>query len=359
MADIDCPECPETVDPRGAWSHLVNKHDWDSDRAREYLNQSNSDDSNNDSDDPDPPATNEQAESTATEPEETAVVVTEEGSEKLSPDGFESKNRPEVSPPDDTDLPENVTPDDFEPDEESASTSGVTEQHDDDESEPETGDEANSGGLMARIRNDNADSDDESGTTSKTQEIIDDAPDEETRQRRQELKDALDSSVEEGESRTPPDSEENPANPPDSGASEVQGAIVSDALLGSVCTMPFHSAAKATGWEGWELDDREREKLQELIVAWADEKDVDLGPNLLLAMSLTNIVGSRAVGYARYRKSNDRDSTDRERESGERDRESTGYSDSTERAVKSGDDSRERPEQDTGQFNFEDSETWP
>ena len=309
MPDLDCPECPDSVDSRGAWTHLTQKHGWDSERAKSWVRDQRDTDSSESSRETPESRSNS---SEPPDPDETAIVVEEEGEEKLSPDGFDSKNRPEMAAPEDADLPDGTSPDDFEPESgESASFDDEDEGEDEDDETPDPdASDDEGGGLMDRIqesRSSETNESDEESNEQTAQDIVDEADDEETRERRQQLLDSLNETAE-GEESATTESETATSDPSASGNSEIQGALVNDAMLASVCTMPFHSAAKATGWEGWELDPQEREKLQKLIKQWADDKDIDLGPNVLLAMSLTNIVGSRAIGYQRHRKAQKSDS---------------------------------------------------
>lgn len=145
----DPNECGK-IGSLGMWSHHHNRHGWDKDEATPWIQRQKSGDSNDDepdsgvsatpsNDDPEngtetPDSQPNQGDSgfqfdqetSDPSPDEDAIVVQEEGSEKLSPEGFDSRNRPEMSPPEDSDLPSDVTPDDFEPDEEAETPKSTT-----------------------------------------------------------------------------------------------------------------------------------------------------------------------------------------------------------------------------------------
>ncbi len=376
------------------WSHLHNKHGWDKDEATQWVRRQTggSDDDEPDSgvaaapdDEPenrsetpdsppnqgdsefefnnepeDPERSPERDEDDGSGPEEDAVVVQEEGSEKLSPDGFDSRNRPEMSPPEDADLPEDVTPDDFEP-EESGSPEPkrpAPEQEDDDADE--------SGGVLSKLRNRGSDDEDgaETESQSRPEEIVDEADEPEERERRQRVLDALNNESDEG---TRDETPEQQPNQPEKTASDQttdlspkpaqmqNGMVVDEKLLETLFGVPFDQAANLTGWDGWRLSPEEKEANARLLRAWADEQDIDLGPGVMFAMSLSSTLGTRALGYRQYRKQESPDEptppSDDERQAEERQPDPA--HDATDSAPVSETTQTQQTEQSEDQFDFD------
>ena len=276
------------------------------------------------------------------------VEVGHEGKEKLSPDGFEDESVASIEPPDGLDLPEGTNPEDFEPEPDSPAV-----DHDP-EPEPEPEPEQSSGGLLSRIRGD-------SGKTETTEEVVEDAPTEAEGERRQELADRL-----KGADGGPTPEPEDTDQPTTSTTS--QGLVVDEDLVASLFGLPFAQAKNATGWDGWELSDEERDANARLIVAYCDEQNIDLSAGGMLAMSLMSTVGGRVAGYAKHRKTESDDADDGEASASvDRDPEPTP---SEETATDGGDEAaptrseptRDEPsettEADAEAFDLSDSSTW-
>jgi len=257
------------------------------------------------------------------------VEVGHEGKEKLSPDGFEDESVASIEPPDGLDLPEGTNPEDFEPEPDS-----TTVDHDP-EPEPEPEPEQSSGGLLSRIRGD-------SGKTETTEEVVEDAPTEAENERRQELADRL-----KGADGGPTPEPEDTDQPTTSTTS--QGLVVDEDLVASLFGLPFAQAKNATGWDGWELSDEERDANARLIVAYCDEQNIDLSAGGMLAMSLMSTVGGRAAGYARHRKSQGDDDPEPEPDSPPVDAESE--------AAEQDEQDEQTPDDGDG-FDFSQSSTW-
>ncbi len=402
MTQIRCPECPSDEDPkdsRGMWSHLHHQHGWDKERAKQWVRSQKP---GGDDDEPDsgaaavshddensterPESESNQgdrgfqfdeeakdperspAEDEVPEPDEEAIIVQEEGSEKLSPDGFDSKNRPEMSAPEGSDLPDDVTPDDLEPTESTRDPIDSGPDRPEREGHPtEDDDGSDDEGILSKLRNrgsDESQSDDE--PESPTEEIVEEADDPDERERRQRVLDALNGDTEETEERqetpesqsnqtdTDDTSRESQSDPSPKPAQMQNGMVVDENLLETLFGLPFDQAATVTGWEGWRLSAEEKEANARLLRAWADEQDIDLGPGVMLAMSLGSTVGGRAVGYTRHRRqqSSDDSSTQSDPEPDPdpetRPSETTDRSDST-----VPDQTTERDEQDHGTFDFD------
>lgn len=359
MTQIPCPETPEecgSIGSRGMWSHLHNTHGWDKDEARQWLSRQKS--GGND-DEPDSGAANtpsddapenspetperkanqgengfrfdektappqekpdrdpSEGEDAVPEADEDAIVVEEEGSEKLSPEGFDSRNRPEMSAPEGADLPDDVTPDDFEPEEsdegnshdETHSSQSETVSSEVSDSQNTEEDDGESGGVLSKLRKRGSDDDEE--PQSRAEEIVEEADDPDEQERRQRVLDSLNGENNETENRdetpegeanqTDSDTQSQP-DPSPKPAQMQNGMVVDEKLLETLFGLPFDQAANLTGWDGWQLSPEEKEANARLFRAWADERDIDLGPGVMFAMSLSSTVGTRAVGYQQHRK---------------------------------------------------------
>jgi hypothetical protein len=183
------------------------------------------------------------------------VSVEHEGSEKLSPEGFEDTSTSSIPAPDGVDL-NGITPDDLAAD---PSTDPDPDPDADDAGEP------------------------------SPEDVVESADDPEERERREDVLDRLrdaDHTADAGDSPTPRDA---------------GGLVVDEDLVKTLFGAPFDTAAELTGYDGWELTDAELDANVDLLVAYCRENDVDLSTGSMLAMSLMSTVGPRAVGYLRYR----------------------------------------------------------
>jgi len=284
------------------------------------------------------------------------VAVGHEGKEKLSPAGFEDQNVSSIDAPDGVELPDDTTPEDFEPGDEPASVDRDPEPEPVPEPEPENNGQGGGSDLLSRIRGD-------SSPSESTSEVVDDAPTDAEADRREQVLGAL-----EGASDDPTESAE-PEGDGDRNTSTMQNGLVMDEdLVASLFGLPFAQAANATGWDGWELSDEEREANARLIVAYCDEQNIDLSAGGMLAMSLMSTVGGRVAGYAKHRKTESDDADDGEASASvDRDPEPTP---SEETATDGGDEAaptrseptRDEPsettEADAEAFDFSDSSTW-
>ena len=387
MAQIDCPDCPRDLDSRGAFTHLTQKHGWGDDEAKTFVRERTSDEfDRNDPDGGSPPNSAEISRETpdsqsnspddqrrdtdSTEisretpdsqsnsgepvsdpdPDPDAIQVSEEGKDKLSPSGFERESRSEMEPPGD-ELPSDVGPDDLEPetvDAESGENQRETpdaqsnsvesaDATDEESDDPESDDSEDEDGFIDKLRNRDTDETDEQRST---EEIIDDAPTEEKRDRRRRLKEQLEQQTSD-ESESDPDrsetressesresSRETPEPQSNSGSDVTttnSGLVMSDTLMKMFVGMPFNQADKFSEWDGWALDSTERDELSELIEAYAREKDVELSPEMQLLFGIGNIVGGKAARYGQWKRQQNNPSGDDEPElkpadSGERER---------------------------------------
>jgi hypothetical protein len=253
----------------------------------------------------------EQPVETSTETD--AVDVGHEGAEKLAPENAPDDQGTALEPPEDLNL-DGVRPSDLEPEtDETASDDSEPEEAPDDD----TGDDE-SGGLLSRIKGD---------SQRTSDEIVDDADSEEERERRQALKEQLSERM---------DSDPDPSDDVQEDSDDVidtstsgsgrthtpNGVVMDESLVGRLIDMPFNAASAATGWDGWELDEREREANAELFVAMCDEHDVDLSPTVMFALSLGGTASGKALRYKRYK--NEQEESDQpEDATAERESEST------------------------------------
>jgi hypothetical protein len=236
-----------------------------------------------------------------------------------------------MDPPEDSDLPDDVTPDDFEAVEEGDSPD-KTGESDPQTAEPDPeddGESEESSGVLDKLRNGDSDDEDDNQKTKaggnpeeSPQEIVEEADDPEEQERRQRVLDSLNGATEDEEQNR----DETPKSKPNQGdadpsvqsqcdpspkpAQMQNGMVVDEKLLETLFGLPFDQAANVTGWDGWRLSAEEKEANARLLRAYADEQNIDLGPGVMLAMSLGSTVGGRAVGYTRYRKQQSSDEED-------------------------------------------------
>jgi hypothetical protein len=290
------------------------------------------------------------------------VAVGHEGKEKLSPAGFEDQNVSSINAPDGVELPDDTTPEDFEPEPDSPAVDHDPEPEP--EPEPENNGQGGGSGLLSRIRGD-------SSPSESTSEVVDDAPTDAEADRREQVLGAL-----EGASDDPTEIAE-PEGDGDRNTSTMQNGLVMDEdLVASLFGLPFAQAKNATGWDGWELSEEEKEANARLIVAYCDEQNIDLSAGGMLAMSLMSTVGGRVAGYAKHRKTESDDADDGEASASvDRDPEPTPSEEtatdggdeaaptrSEETATDGGDEAAptrsETTEADAEAFDFSDSSTW-
>lgn len=238
-----------------------------------------------------------------------SVGVKHEGSEKLSPDGHEDESVSSVDMPEGLEHLEDRSPEDFEPDE-GASPDPEPQGKDtedpaaDPDPAPDSGESGgDDGGLLSRLRG----SDDGQATDQTAEEVVDDAPTEEERERRADLLGQLEqrSGVEDDQA----DDDDSPDPSPESGSEPdpqlspgANGLHMDEELMATMFGLPFNQAANATGWDGWQLSEEEKQANAELLVAYCQEQNIDVSTGGMLAMSLLSTVGGRAAGYARHRK---------------------------------------------------------
>lgn len=356
MGKIECPECGDSLDSRGAWTHLTKTHDWSKEQASRFAggnpesgekerqsteSPANSDDDGEDEDERRNQRESDESPSNSGESaDEDALNVEHEGSDKLSPDGFESEQTSSVEPPEEVDLPDDVSPDDLEPAES------------DDSLEP---------------RPDSPESDE---SDKSAQDIVDDAPDEQSRDRRQKVLDHLDGKVEgESDDDEHDEDEHESADQSTSAAesattadqnrgetSQMQGGLIDDSLLGMVIGMPFNSADQLSEFDGWKLTTEERETLQKLVKTWAEEKNIDLDANVLLAFSAANVLSAKIGGYAQYRRQQSSGESSESRPNSSES--STSTSERPDEPTPENSDERESESGESSEFDPEDPSTW-
>jgi len=378
MSKVYCPIGGTECDPlgtRGLLSHLHHKHGYSYDDARDVV-----DDADLASVDGGGPPADDGTEkgagdetsgvSPASDGGTESVEVSHEGTEKLSPSGFEDESTSAIDPPEGVTLPEDVSPDDFEPVDRRTATDPEPEPQRD---VSDTPDSTSDDGLLSRIRGGNT------GEVESPGDVVNDADDEEERDRRREVLEHLESASQEGpESRTEEpeadlDAEPDTADDSTAGGSPstttTQGMVVDDDLVASLFGMPFAQAAEATGWEGWRLSAEEKRTNARLLVAYCDSQNIDLSEGTMLAMSLMSTVGGRAAGYAQYRRSQgdgettdaapERDPTpDPEAQQGSTDGPTAATSAPDDTPKTAVTDGGETGESDGKSFDFADSSTW-
>jgi hypothetical protein len=286
------------------------------------------------------------------------VAVGHEGKEKLSPAGFEEQDVSSIDAPDGVDLPDDVSPEDFEPGDDAPSRGREAEPEPEPEPEPEESD--GEGGLLSRIRGD-------SSASESTSEVVEEAPTDAEADRREEVVSALEGATD--GPTVPEDAEPGGDGESRNTSTMSNGLVMDEDLVASLFGMPFAQAADATGWDGWELTDEEREANARLIVAYCDEQNIDLSAGGMLAMSLMSTVGGRVAGYAQHRKGQSDDEADAADPSAsvdhDPDEEPTETapveeSEPTEepRSEPTRDEPTETTEADGEAFDFADSSTW-
>jgi len=235
-----------------------------------------------------------------------SIEVGTEGKEKLSPDGFEDKTVASIDAPDGVELPEGTTPDDLEAEQAEASAESTRTETDDlpttaeQESESAPTEAESGGGLLDMIRGD------EEPEPESAEAVVEEAPTEAERDRRGEVLGALEQATEPDTAEVADAETENDGDGPNP-TTMSNGLTVDQDLVETLFGMPFSQLSSATGWDGWELTEQEKAANAELLVAYCDEQDIDLSTGGMLAMSLLSTVGGRAVGYQKYRKSEQSD----------------------------------------------------
>jgi len=230
-----------------------------------------------------------------TSTETDAVDVGHEGAEKLAPENAPDDQGTALEPPEDLNL-DGVRPSDLEPETDETATATASDDSEPEEAPDDETEDDESGGLLSRIKGD---------SQRTSDEIVDDADSEEERERRRELKeqlsermdsdpDASDDVQEEGDETTDASAGNGRTHTPN-------GVVMDESLVGRLIDMPFNAASAATGWEGWELDEREREANAELFVAMCDEHNVDLSPTVMFALSMGGTASGKALRYKRHK----------------------------------------------------------
>lgn len=115
-----------------------------------------------------------------------------------------------------------------------------------------------------------------------TEDIVNEADDPEERERREEMLGELENNTFENGGGV--------------------GLEVDEDLMARLFQMPFSSMSEVTGYDGWELTDAEAETNAELFIAYCEENNVEISTGAMLLMSLSQTVGTRTVGYMRYKK---------------------------------------------------------
>lgn len=348
---VDTNEGQDTTDTEESHSdpHSAEERDAGKSTGDDSLQSS---ESSHSTDTRSPPRESENSPNTTESDAETdggAVTVNHEGTEKLSPAGFEDESTSSIDAPDGMELPESVTPDDFEP-------GAHQDPTDDPAGEPDAADveddqDGDSGGLLDRIRGDSE--------QRSTEEIVEDTDDPAEKDRREDVLEALDESNQTAPDEGDPNEHDEAADPTPGGPDPTTtqtGMVVDESLVATVFGLPFSQLSQATGWEGWELTEEEKQANAELLVAYCDEQNIDMSTGGLLAMSLISTVGGRTAGYMQYR----RDDEAADHAEAEPADEQTGdepSSDPTESTPRQTDEQNPSGGE-SEQFDFHNSETW-
>jgi len=293
--------------------------------------------------------TNSESTDESTEPQTDAVTVGHEGKEKLSPENAPDDEGTAVEPPTGVEL-DGMTPDDLEADADTTADQGEDSR---DAGEPskrnQSDDSDEDSGLLDLIRGD---------SDRSAEDIVEDAPTEEERQRREEVRDTFSqsfgSSDEEVEESIDAQASST-SDPMPAGTQQASGMVVDESVVRHLIGMPFSSAAAMTGWDGWELSEKEKAANAELFVAMCDEHDVEVGPTVMFAVSMAGTAGGRMMRYRQQRDTADTPTDEPPEEPAEFD---------DVESVPGGWEVRETPEQpteqteDSGEFDFEDSSNW-
>lgn len=131
-------------------------------------------------------------------------------------------------------------------------------------------------------------SDEPEPDTHQTRQIVEDAPNDRERQRREDVLSTFEQS-------TTASDPEQPGQSP--------GLVVDEDLLAELIGMPFAQIGGASEWDGWELTKDEKKTNAKLLAAYCEENDIDLGTGTMLAVSLSSTVGGRVVRYNKWKKS--------------------------------------------------------
>jgi hypothetical protein len=233
------------------------------------------------------------------------IDIGHQGSEKLSPAGAPESQGTAVEPPGDLES-DDIDRDVLECD---APTSDDVQDDGADEPDPpssdDVGDDDSSVGLRDRLG---------LGSSEESpDDVVNEADDPAERQRREEFKQKLEGAVGGADQDDVDDAVQEASDdgaataPTPSGTSTAQGMVVDEEIVGSLIEMPFNTAAAATGWDGWELSPREREANARLFVAMCDEHDVNVGPTVMFALSMSGTAMDRAMRYKRHKSEQDRD----------------------------------------------------
>ncbi|NLV08737.1 hypothetical protein GOC74_02135 [Halomicrobium mukohataei] len=289
---------------------------------------------------------------TQTAPETDNIAVGHEGKEKLAPEHAPDDDGTAVEPPDGVNL-DGISPDDLEPTTSSTPEESVDQQENQSENagdatEPE---ESESGGILDRIRGD---------SDRSSEEIVNDADSPEEKERRAEMRAQLADSMD-GDSTDGAGDRDPSGGGTGQATQQAAGMMVDENVVGQLIAMPFNTASAATGWDGWELTQQERQANAELFIAMCDERGIDVGPTTMFALSMGGTIAGRTMQYKRQ-KSESSDNTGKERPSsadsstGETDREQTGNGGGTPRIPESSGNQSESSDSDG--FDFDDPSTW-
>jgi len=101
-----------------------------------------------------------------------------------------------------------------------------------------------------------------------------------------------------------------PKNPAPKGPdkSEIIAELFTPEQFISISTLPFDLAQAATGWDGWELDEKEERLLATSAAATAREflKGASFDPKWVIlsmfALNLGKLIASRAIAYKTYKR---------------------------------------------------------
>jgi hypothetical protein len=239
--------------------------------------------------DPEPKQTERQEQKTdggtQTVPTTDEISVGHEGEEKLSPEHAPDDDGTAVESPEGVNL-DGIGPDDLEPDNQPAPEPPTDESKSQSESsqrQAET-DEDDSGGLLSRIKGD---------SKKSSEDIVEEADNPEERQRREEVRDQLAGAMGGEQSTGDPASAES--------TKQASGMVVDETVVGHLIEMPFNTASAATGWDGWELTQRERQANAELFIAMCDERGIDVSETTMFALSMAGTFGGRMARYRRHK----------------------------------------------------------
>ncbi len=281
-----------------------------------------------------------------------SIDVGHDGKEKLSPEGAPNNDKAAVEAPENVDLGD-AGMDDIEPDPEIAgrATNDRSETTSVDDGQEDIDDD-DGGGPLSKLRG---------GSEKSSKEIVEEADDPEERDRRDDLRERVKNAMSGGssssaDSGTDSVDGESTASAP-AGTQRANGVVMDESVVGALMELPFNTASAATGWDGWELSESEREANAELFIAMCDEHDVELSAATMFALSIGGQLSGRFMRYKRETASED-EPVESSNDPAQTDGESATSDGQSEQQAQTESEPEVTDESNSDEFDFSDSSTW-